>query len=189
MTEFTIHTLESAPEASKPTLEEAKKAYGAVPNLHAVLAEAPAALEAYDALWKAFGRTSLSPIEKQVVYLTSSYENECHYCMAGHSVLARMAGMESAAIEALREGTPLPDPKLDALRGFAREVVTSRGRVSEETVSAFLAAGYTRQSVLEVILGISVKVLSNYTNHIANTPFDPFMKDTAWTHPDKRSTA
>ncbi len=189
MTEFTIHSLESAPEASKPTLEAAKKAFGAVPNLHAVLAEAPTALEAYGAIWNAFGQTSLSPVEQQVVYLTSSYENECHYCMAGHSVLARMAGMESETIEALREGTPLPDPKLDALRSFTREVVTSRGRVSEESVNAFLAAGYTLQHILEVILGITVKVLSNYTNHIANTPLDPFMKDTVWTHPEKRGTA
>lgn len=184
---FTLHEIETAPEAAKPLLEAARKSFGMVPNLHRVLAEAPAALEAYGTLWGLFDRSSFTPAERQVIYLTSNFENECRYCMAGHTVLAKAAGVPAEAIEALREGKPLADAKLEALHAFTRTVVVNRGWVPQEGLEAFLAAGYTRQQVLEVILGVAVKVISNYTNHLAETPLDPFMKDTVWAPPASRS--
>ena len=186
---FTLHTAQTAPEASRPVLEGAAKAFGFVPNLHAVLAEAPAALEGYSALWDVFARSSLSPAEQQVVYLSANYENACRYCMAGHSVLAKLAGLPAQAIEAVREGRPIEDAKLEALHRFTALVVRERGWVPEAEVEAFLAAGYGRQQLLEVVLGVAVKTLSNYTNHLAETPLDPFMAGTAWEHPAKRRTA
>lgn len=186
---FPLHEIETAPEGSQAILAATKKGWGMVPNLHKVLAEAPAALEGYAALWGIFETSSFSPAERQVIYLTSNYENECRYCMAGHSVLARGAGVPADAIEALREGGTIADAKLEALRAFTSKVVVNRGWVSEADVNAFLAAGYGRQQVLEVILGVAVKVISNYTNHLAETPLDGFMKDTVWTHPSRRGAA
>lgn len=186
---FPLHEIETAPEAARPILDGARKGFGMVPNLHKVLAEAPAALEGYATLWRIFDKTSLTPAERQVVYLSSNFENECRYCMAGHSVLAKGAGVPADAIAAIRDGQPIADPRLEALRSFTAKLVVNRGWVSDEEVEVFLAAGFSRAQVLEVILGVAVKVISNYTNHLADTPLDGFMADTAWTPPAERGRA
>lgn len=186
MVNFTVHTNESAPEASKPLLEAAQKAFGFVPNLQRVFAESPALLEGYMTLWSIFEKSSLSPAEQQVVYLASNYENECTYCMAGHTGLAKLAGLSEDAVEALREGEVIDDPKLQALRSFTAKVVVNRGWVNEADIATFVNAGYTQQAVLDVILGVAVKTMSNYTNHVADTPLDDVMKANAWAHPSKR---
>lgn len=183
MTRFIVHTADTAPEASKPTLAAAKSAFGFVPNLQATMAESPELLAGYSALWDLFSKSTLTPHEQQVVYLTSNFENECHYCMAGHTTLARMQKMDPAVIEALRGGTALPDAKLEALHRFAGHVVRNRGWVSDDEVEAFLAAGFTRRNVLEVVLGVATKVMSNYTNHIAHTELDAFMRGNEWSKP------
>jgi alkylhydroperoxidase family enzyme len=183
MTTFTTHTIESAPGTSKPMLEAVKKGFGFVPNLQAAMAESPELLAGYSALWDLFAKSTLTPHEQQVVYLSSNFENRCHYCMAGHSTLAKMIRMEPAVIAALRTGEPLPDAKLEALHRFTTLVVRDRGFATDAEVDAFLAAGYTRQNVLEVVLGVATKVMSNYTNHIVHTQLDPFMKGNEWMPP------
>ena len=183
MTKFTVYTETNAPEAAKPALGATKAAFGFVPNLQANMAESPELLAGYSTLWDLFSKSTLTPHEQQVVYLTSNFENECHYCMAGHSTLAKMLKMDPAAIEALRNGTPLPDAKLEALHRFATQVVRNRGWVSDADTDAFLAAGYTRRNVLEVVLGVATKVMSNYTNHIVHTELDSFMHGNEWTKP------
>ena len=183
MTKFTSYTIETAPSGSKPILEAVKKGFGFVPNLQANMAESPELLAGYSALWDLFSKTTLTPHEQQVVYLTSNFENNCHYCMAGHTTLAKMQHMDPAVIEALRNGTVLPDAKLEALHRFATIVVSARGFAKDADIEAFLAAGYTKQNVLEVVLGVATKVMSNYTNHIAHTELDAFMKGNEWSKP------
>lgn len=189
MTTFDLHTIETAPQASQPLLEGAEKTFGFIPNLQRVFAESPALLEGYMTLWDVFAKSSFTPVEQQVVYLASNYENECHYCMAGHTGLAKMAGVPDDVIAAIRDGQPIADPKLEALRQFTAKIVVSRGWVEPNDVAAFIAAGYTKEAILDVILGAAVKVMSNYTNHIAETPVDDVMRGNAWTHPDKRTVA
>lgn len=183
MTQFTAYTADTAPDAARPMLGAVKAAFGFVPNLQAHMAESPELLAGYSALWDLFSQSSLTPHEQQVVYLTSNFENECHYCMAGHTTLAKMQKMDPAVIQALRDGTPLPDAKLEALHVFAGLVVRNRGWVSDADTDAFLAAGYTRRNVLDVVLGVATKVMSNYTNHIVHTPLDAFMKGNEWSKP------
>lgn len=189
MTEFTVHTADSAPEAAKPGLGAAKASFGFIPNLQATMAESPELLGGYSALWDLFKQTTLTPHEQQVVYMTSNFENECHYCMAGHTALARMQKMEHAVISALRNGTAISDPKLEALHRFTALVVRNRGWVSDADTNAFMAAGYTSRNVLEVILGVATEVMSNYTNHIAHTPLDSFMCGNEWTKPAVQTAA
>ena len=184
ITQFTSYTVETAPEAARPIFEGVKGAFGFVPNLQSYMAESPELLAGYTALWDHFSKTTLTAHEQQVVYLTSNYENECHYCMAGHTTLAKMQKMESAVIEALRAGTPLPDARLEALHRFTTLVVRNRGWVDAADVDAFIAAGYTKRNVLEVVLGVATKVMSNYTNHIVHTPLDDFMKGNEWSKPE-----
>ena len=181
--EFTIHTLETAPEASKAALIHAKETFGIIPNLEGILAEAPAALKGGMALWDLFATSSLTPVEQQIVYLTANYEHDCRYCMAAHSGLAKTIGMASEDIDALRNGKPLTDPKLQALRLFTQRAIAARGWLEDREIEEFLAAGYTKQQVLEVILGIAVKIIHNYTNHIAKTPLDKAFQPYVWSKP------
>jgi AhpD family alkylhydroperoxidase len=187
MAKFTTHTLETAPASSKPVLEEVKKAFGFVPNLQSGMAESPELLTAYSTLWDLFSKTSLTQVEQQIVYLTANYENECHYCMAGHTQLAKMQHIDDAVVQAIRSGKPIADAKLEALHSFTTKVVRNRGFVPDDGVDGFLAAGYTKRNVLEVVLGVGTKTLSNYTNHIVHTELDPFMKGAEWSKPASRA--
>ena len=116
---FTLHETTTAPAASVEILNGIQKGWGFVPNLHRILAESPAALEAYSTLWGIAEKTGFTPQERNIVYLAIIYENECTYCMAGHTNLSRMAKVDNAAIAAVREGRPIADAKLEALRQFA----------------------------------------------------------------------
>lgn len=184
---FTYHTEESAPEASAPLIEASMKAYGFFPKLHQILAEAPATYKAYLETFRIFAEeTTLTPLEQQVVMQTANFENRCHYCTAGHSLLMKMAKMPEDVIEALREDQPIADPKLEALRRFARQLIETRGHVGDEALQAFLDAGYSKRQALEVLAGIATKTLSNFTNALAHTELDDPVKPFVWVHPDDR---
>jgi len=109
--------------------------------------------------------------------------------MAGHTNLSRMAKVDDDAIAAVREGRPIADPKLEALRQFAAKITRQRGFVSEPDVAAFKAAGYDNRAVLDVLVLGATKLISNYTNHLAQTPNDSFMKGAEWTAPGKLKPA
>jgi AhpD family alkylhydroperoxidase len=187
MTTFTLHTTETAPEGSKEQLTQVEKTWNFIPNLHRTLAESPSALKAYATLAGLVAQSSLEPAEQQVAYLAINVLSECEYCTSGHSVLAKMAGVQPEAIEALREGRPISDIRLEALRGFAEAVVRERGFVGGTAVDAFIAAGFTKAQVLEVVLIAATKTISNYTNHLTHTPLDAFMAETAWVAPRNRA--
>ncbi len=180
MVEFEIHTVQSAPEESRTTLKAVEAEYGFIPNLLRALAESPQAVKAYWTLGVELNRTSLTPIEQQVLMLAVSLVNRCPYCMAAHSLAARLAGMSDEDIDAVREGGPLSDPKLEALRAFACSVTECRGWVKKRDTEAFLSAGFTRAQVFEVILGIAYKTMSNYANHVVGTLLDEQYKEMEW---------
>jgi len=180
MTKFEIHTIETAPENSKELLEGAQKQLGFIPNLYGIMAEAPAALNAYNSINQSFESSSLNSTEKQIVLLATSYVNKCHYCMAVHSTVAQMQKLDGNIIEALRTGEAIADSKLEALRNFTQSVVEKRGWVEENEVQAFLDAGYSKAQLLEVIVGITQKTLSNYINHIVQTPLDEAFQPNKW---------
>jgi uncharacterized peroxidase-related enzyme len=180
MNKMEVLALEQAPEGSKDPLTQAKGKFGFVPNLFGVLAHAPAAVKAYVSLSDLFSASSLSPVEQQVVLLTVSFENGCDYCMAAHSAGAGLAGMPAEVLSALRSGTPIPDSKLEALREFTRKMVQLRGLIGDDDLRSFTSAGYGERHVLEVIVGIAMKTISNYTNHVAGTPLDPAFQSQEW---------
>lgn len=180
---FTIYDEHNAPEPSRPILEQAKKEFGMIPNLERVMAEAPALLSGYVQLWGIFETTSLTPIERQVVYQTANFENDCAYCVPWHTKLSQLAEMPTIEIDALRQGTRLSDPKLEALRQFTRVLITARGKIMTADLQAFIEAGYSHQQALEVTLGIAIKVMSNYTNSIAGTPLDQVVTSLRWKKP------
>ena len=172
MTKYTIHTIESAPEASKPFLEGAEKQFGFIPNLFGALAESPVALETYLALSGFVEKTSFSAVETEVVNLSVSATNGCVYCLAAHSTVASMKKVPLGVIEAAREGSPIADPKLDALAKLTRSVVGTRGWPEQVLLDDFFAQGYTQANYLELLVGVTMKTLSNYVNHQVDTPID-----------------
>lgn len=182
---YKLHTEETAPEGSKEILGQVKQKYSFIPNAFGVMAEAPAVIKSYGALAQLFGETSFTDTERQIVLLATSFANGCDYCMAAHSAVAQMQKVSSDVIDALRNNTPIADRKLEALRRFSLEVTEKRGYPSEMSLRDFFAQGYTQAQVLEVVLGISFKTLSNYTNHLAKTPLDEAFKKTEWQNPAK----
>jgi uncharacterized peroxidase-related enzyme len=179
---FTLHDMESAPEATKDDLAWAEKTYGAIPNLYRGFAANPATLKiylAFNELLKAHGQ--LSPIEQQLVYLTISAENSCTYCVGAHSVLANMVKMPADLLDELRSQQPLSDPKLNQLREFTLSLMQHRGHLPEADLAALVSVGYEQGAVLEVLTILAQKTLSNYFNHLADTPLDEMFMSQQWT--------
>ena len=169
-------------------LTKSQARYKFIPNLHGIMAGSPVMYEAYQSIGAIYGKSSMSVLERQIVLQSINFENECHYCMAAHSLIATGEKMPPKILTALREGNPLTDKKLEVLRSFAATMTRKRGWASQEEVQAFLGAGYTQENLLEVIVAIAYKVMSNYINHLAETPLDDAFRPYAWEHPGRHTT-
>lgn len=180
MSTLKIHTIESAPEESKTQLEESVKSFGMLPNLHGVLASAPSVLEAYKTLHRLFTNSSFNDEELTIIWQTINVENECHYCVPAHTGIAHMMKVDPALTDVLRNRDTMPNAKLQTLQDTTLSIARNRGHLSDEELDVFYAAGYGERQILEIILGLAQKTLSNYTNHIANTPIDEPFQKFAW---------
>lgn len=177
---FKLHTIETAPADSQPLLDNSLKAFGFVPNLHAVMAESPQVLEAYQLLHGLFQNTSFDNDELTVIWQTINVEHECHYCVPAHTAVAHMMKVDAAITDALRNRTALPTSKLQILHETTLALVRERGRPNDAVVSAFCEAGYENRQLLEIVLGIAQKVMSNYVNHLSQTPIDKPFAEFGW---------
>lgn len=183
MTDFTPHTLETADAQGREVLEQVQKNYGFVPNLMGNMAHAPVTARAYLALGQLVAESSFDATEQQVILLTVSRYNACEYCVGAHSAISAMQKLPADVIESIRSDEPIADEKLEALRVFTRKMVDQRGWLSDADIGSFLAAGYDQHQILEVVLGVAMKTISNYTNHIAGTTLDKAFADFAWEAP------
>jgi uncharacterized peroxidase-related enzyme len=180
MSDFKIHTVETAPDESKDILQKINDKWGFIPNFMAVIAESPAMLESYIAINDIFDKTSLTETERQIILMTNANKHECPYCMAAHTTVSQMAKIPADVIESLRDNTPIKDKKLEALRKFTSIINETRGWPSKNEVNDFLAAGYSKEVILDIIVGTAMKVMSNYTNHITDTKIDEVFETNAW---------
>jgi uncharacterized peroxidase-related enzyme len=173
---------DNADEKARELLERAKKQQGTIPNMYAAMANASEALDTYLYGYERFRKESgFTPAEQEVVFLTISYENGCEYCMAAHSVIAdKRSGVPRAVTDAIRAGSEIPDPRLRALSEFTRAMLNKRGRPDQEDVQSFLAAGFSEKQILDIVLALAVKTISNYTNHIFETPLDAPFRAREW---------
>ncbi|MBN9685688.1 MULTISPECIES: carboxymuconolactone decarboxylase family protein [unclassified Corallococcus] len=178
-----IHTIESAPEQSRPVLAAVEKSAGFRSNLLGLIAESPGMTQAFAQMGPLLAQSSLGPVEREVVIMTIGWENDCSYCMAFHSFLCRKLQVPDALVTALRSGTTLPDPRLEVLAEFTRTVVREKGTVGDELWSRFTAQGFTSANALDVILALSQQVLVNYANHLGGVELEPALKEFAWTRP------
>lgn len=174
--------LAAADERRKPIIEDVIRKNGGLPNMYANMINSPGLLETYLHGYEMFRKESgFSPVEQEVVFLTLSYENGCDYCMAAHSVIAdKMSKVPLEVTNAIREGRDIPDAKLSALAIFTKEMFVTRGRPSGVAVDAFFKAGYDDRKVLEIVLALAVKTLSNYSNHLSDPELDTMFRERAW---------
>lgn len=176
---FSPATTETAPEGSRANLSAVAQKYGFTPNLIATMANSPALVQGYLDLDAQFNRTGFTPSERQIILLTVSSVNDCGYCIAAHSTIAKgMLKVDAVIVAAIRAGQPVADPKLNALVNLVREIIEARGHASPTTVEAFLAAGYQSEQLLELLLGVAIKTISNYLVHLSPIELDvPFQAE------------
>lgn len=177
MKPFTVHDSESAPEDAKPLLRKSKDEFGMIPNLHGVMAEAPTVLEGYQQLHALATKTSFSKEELTVVWQSINVEHACHYCVPAHTAIAKSMEVSDDISMALRDEKALPDKKLEVLRSTTLALLRNRGKLTDSEQANFYSAGYENQQLMEIVLVMAQKVMSNYINHLADTPVDePFKK-------------
>ena len=185
MSHYRIHTIESAPERSRPALESLQRAMGLVPNLAATMAESPVLLQGFVGAFGNFHGGSFSGAEKQVLLLTSAVANACAWAVAFHSTLALKEGVSAADVRAIRERRPPEDGRLAALSSFARALIEKRGQVGEQAVEAFARGGFGRDQVLEVIAGLAVSMMANYAGNITQPALEEPFRAQVWAEQER----
>jgi AhpD family alkylhydroperoxidase len=170
---FVQHTVESAPQASRRFMTATADRLGYLPGAIALLAESPHLLEGFLKLSALFETTSLAQVEREVLIMTMATHNGCHLCVAMHTGKLTHLDADPDLIAALRDGQPLADPHLEALRVFVLDVLATRGAPADVSLRAFLDSGYTSRNALEVVLGIGTYTLSTFANRLTNAPVDP----------------
>jgi AhpD family alkylhydroperoxidase len=180
MTTFAIHTLESAPAESVPALRTLEEGLGFVPNLAATMAESPVLISGFVDLRKTLAGSELTGVEREIVALAVSLENDCDYCMAAHSTFALMQNAEEDAIAAARAGHPPSDRRLGALYRLARSMVRQNGHVTPDEIRAFLDSGHSRGALFEVVAQVGHTTLANFAHSISNAPVDAAFAPQAW---------
>lgn len=177
-----IQTIDNSSPRAKEVLEKALKQIGFIPNMYGYMVNSPAILDTYLFGYNQFrSESGFTPVEQEVVFLTISRENGCDYCVSAHSVIAdAFSKVPVEVTDAIRNNAEIPDVKLKALNSFTKELLNKRGRPCKTEVAAFIAAGYTEVHVLSILLAISVKILSNYANHLFETPLDDMFKAREW---------
>lgn len=175
-------TTETAEPKGKALLESAHANMGFIPNMYARMANSPGMLETYLSGYAAFRTASgFTPPEQEVIFLTISQDNGCEYCVSAHSFLAdKKSKLAPEVTDAIRDNQVIPDAKLAALSTFTRTMLTARGLPGKADVAAFLAAGYSERQILEIVLAIAVKTISNYSNHLFHTPLDMVFEERRW---------
>lgn len=180
MIKFTLYDQSTVPEESRPLLERSRKVFGIILHLHTVMAESIGFFRTYKALHDEFLNSSFDATEQTVVWQTINVEHTCTSCVPAPTVIAKRMKVDEDVIQALRDGTPLPNERLEALRDFTLAVLRERGKVGDATVQGFLDAGYTKQQVFEVVMCLAQKVMSNDINHLTAPPLDKEFAAYVW---------
>lgn len=180
MKRFESFKTNEAPEESKSMLQSIESKYGFVPNLIKGIARSPQLLQSYIQLSENFEKSSLSEEEQQIVLLTASRLNECEYCTSVHSMTAENAGIEWDSVEKIRNRQKLSNERHEALRKFTERVVKDSGAVPHDVHTQFKNAGFNEKNALDVMVGVTLKTLTNSTNHLMETPLDEQFKKREW---------
>jgi alkylhydroperoxidase family enzyme len=168
MPDYPVQTIASAPEGSKSALEQLKKAFGVVPNIVGAIANSPKLINSLVGLFGQVHSPGLTEAENQIVLLTDAVTNSSTYAVAFHTALAIQQGISAEEITAIRERRLPADKRFAALSALAKALIEKRGHLTEPELDSFIAAGFTKERVLEVIAIVAASTITNYTGTIAN---------------------
>jgi len=180
MTTFPVHTMESAPERSKPALRQLQSAFGMIPNIAGVMATSPVLINSLVGLFGNVHGGSFTEAQVQTVLLTDAVTNACTWAVAFYTALALKEGLDSADVQAIREGHLPKDSKLAALSLLAKTLIEKRGRLDDEDIDRFIAAGLSKDLALEVIAIVAASTITNYTGSVTKTPLEAAFQAHAW---------
>src|SRR6516225_4320921 len=180
MTAFPVHTMESAPERSRPALQQLQATFGMIPNIVGAMATSPVLINSLVGLFGNVHGGSFTEAQVQTVLLTDAVTNASTWAVAFHTTLALKAGIDPADVQAIREGRLPKDSKLAALSALARTMIEKRGRLNDQDVERFLAAGFGKDHLLEVIAAVAASTITNYTGNITKPPLEAPFQAHAW---------
>ncbi|KCZ93893.1 carboxymuconolactone decarboxylase family protein [Hyphomonas johnsonii] len=180
MTGFKIETLATAPAGSRDILDAIDAGLGFVPNVYGVFARAPNALSALAAINAGFDASSFTPGEREIIALTTSVYNQCPYCVAGHSTFALAHGVDPETVEAVRAGGLSKDTRLQVIGQLTLSILEKKGALGPSEIRSFLNAGFQPVHILELLVGIAGKTMTNFASKIARIPLDDAFAAQAW---------
>jgi alkylhydroperoxidase family enzyme len=180
MQKFVVHTIESAPEKSRPTLRGMQEKFGFLPNIMGTMAENPVLLNGFAATFGSFHGGSFDECEKQVLLLTNAVTLKCPWTIAAHSTFAIEDGVSEGDVKAIRDGKLPEDRKYAALSQFTRRLMESKGNATEADIERFISVGYTRVQIFEVVLCIGISMTTATTTNVAGTPIEDRFKAQIW---------
>ncbi|HYQ63920.1 carboxymuconolactone decarboxylase family protein [Actinophytocola sp.] len=183
MTDYVIHTEDTAPGDTRQPLTVLREAFGFVPNGAGVMANSPALLHSFFSAFGHFrGGGTFTPAERQVLLLSNAVANDCAWAVAFHSVEALADGVTPAAVDAIRRRGLPTEPRFAALSTLTRSLIEKRGHLDETDATAFTAAGFDDGQLLEVITGVAISTMTNYAANVARPPLEPPLRPHAWAY-------
>ncbi len=180
MTTFDIQTRKSASRGAREILAEIEDTAGFIPNVFGLIANSPNALAAAHAMNTFFRKSSFTEQEQEVIALATSVQNQCAYCVAGHTTFALAVGIAPSVVADVRRNTATTDRSTEALRHFVSCVVRERGAVSRQELASFIAGGFTLSQVFELLIGVATKTVTNFASKIAGIPVDEAFAAHVW---------
>jgi alkylhydroperoxidase family enzyme len=167
--------MESAPEWSKPAMQQLQPTFGMIPNLIATMSTSPLLIDSLVGLFGKVHGGSFTEAQVQTVLLTDAVTNASTWAVAIHTTLALKEGIDPPDVQAIREGRLPKDSKFAALSALAKTMIEKRGRLNDKDVDRFLAAGFGKDHLLEVIAAVAASTITNYTGSITRPLLDaPF---------------
>ena len=182
MTTFPVNTIESAPEGSKAAMKQLQSAFGMIPNLIGAMSTSPVLINSLVGLFGKVHGASFTEAQVQIILLTDAVTNASSWAVAFHSTLALKEGIDPSDIESIREGALPKDPKFAALSALAKTMIEKRGRLNDQDIERFLAAGFRKDHLLEVVAAVAASTITNYTGSITKPPLDAPFQAQAWTN-------
>ncbi|RKE38371.1 AhpD family alkylhydroperoxidase [Paraburkholderia sp. BL23I1N1] len=181
MSTFHIHTIESAPEQSKPVLRQLEQNFGLVPNIAGAMAESPVLIGGFIGIFQKVHSGTFTEAQIQALLLTNAVTNACSWAVAFHTALALKEGLSHTDVEAIRDGRAPADSKHAALSTLTKTAIEKRGHLNDRDVNQFIEAGFRQDQVLEVLTVLAASTITNYAGNITNPPLEARFQEYAWT--------
>lgn len=181
MSAFQIHTIESAPEQSKPVLRQLEQNFGLIPNIAGAMAESPVLIGGFIGIFQKVHTGTFTEAQIQTLLLTNAVTNACTWAVAFHTALALKEGLSPADVEAIRDGRAPADRKHAALSTLTKTAIEKRGHLDDKDVDSFLEAGFRQDQVLEVLTVLAASTITNYAGNITKPPLEAPFQEYVWT--------